>query len=232
MNGPTQASLPGGGTVDIGAGGRATFNPPYNVNVTFGQLHFAEDLAVFHCPSWMTPFPAEANLSDWIGVRCRTITTPQAAVEVKGTELAASVTSTMTVIWVYSGQIEVSDLAHRGAVLVGPGQMTAIEVGHTPSSPASFDASDRSLRWWDTASPLVIGLAVAVAMVILGLLYFLPTMIAAARRRRLWWAIGLLNLALGWTGAGWIASFVLALMLRDFPGERVWWSRRADPSAG
>ena len=51
-------------------------------------------------------------------------------------------------------------------------------------------------------------LAVAVA------LYFIPTIIAFARRRPSRVAISVVNVVLGWTVIGWIAAFVWSLMGR------------------
>lgn len=41
--------------------------------------------------------------------------------------------------------------------------------------------------------------------------YFLPAIIAVARRKRNWGAIFALNLLAGWTFLGWIAALVWAL---------------------
>ena len=43
-------------------------------------------------------------------------------------------------------------------------------------------------------------------------LYFLPTIMAAVKGKRNVWAIGGLNLMVGWTGIGWIGAMVWALM--------------------
>jgi len=42
-------------------------------------------------------------------------------------------------------------------------------------------------------------------------MYFLPTLIAAIRRHRQFIAIAALNVLLGWTVLGWIASFIWSL---------------------
>jgi hypothetical protein len=120
------------------------------MDVEFGEIHFSEDLAVFHCPSWTEPYPPETTLGSWIGIRCRTVTTPQAGALVEGTDFDVTVSATTTTFYVFSGKIEVSGLGHEGVVSVGPGQMTSVLDGQTPSAPFAFDTSDRSLRWWDT----------------------------------------------------------------------------------
>ena len=57
IDGPGGLDLPqGGGHVDAAQGGQATFNPPFNLDVEFGEIHFSEDLAVFHCPAWTEPY--------------------------------------------------------------------------------------------------------------------------------------------------------------------------------
>jgi hypothetical protein len=89
-------------------------------------------------------------LGSWIGIRCRTVTTPEAGALVEGTDFDVTVSATTTTFYVFSGKIEVSDLGHQGVVSVGPGQMTSVLDGQTPSAPVAFDTSDRSLRWWDT----------------------------------------------------------------------------------
>ena len=150
ITGPDGIDLPQGGHVDVADGGRATLNPPYNMDVEFGEIHFSEDLAVFHCPAWTEPYPPETTLGSWIGIRCRTVTTPQAGALVEGTDFDVTVSATTTTFYVFSGKIEVSGLGHEGVVSVGPGQMTSVLDGQTPSAPVAFDTTDRSVRWWDT----------------------------------------------------------------------------------
>jgi hypothetical protein len=48
---------------------------------------------------------------------------------------------------------------------------------------------------------------VAFLVVLILLLYFLPAVIAHARRHRQIAAITLINLLLGWTGLGWVLVF-------------------------
>jgi hypothetical protein len=59
----------------------------------------------------------------------------------------------------------------------------------------------------DAASPL---LGIILVLVCVGL-YFLPAIIASRKRKRNATAIGVLNLLLGWTIAGWIISLIWAL---------------------
>ena len=51
----------------------------------------------------------------------------------------------------------------------------------------------------------------AAMLVVLLLLYFLPTLIASSRKRQNKEAIAVLNLLLGWTVLGWIASLIWAI---------------------
>jgi uncharacterized membrane protein len=44
--------------------------------------------------------------------------------------------------------------------------------------------------------------------------YLIPTAIAAAKRKRNAWAIGALNVCLGWTVVGWVAALVWALSVQ------------------
>ncbi len=127
INGPGGLDLPqGGGHVDAAQGGQATFNPPFNLDVEFGEIHFSEDLAVFHCPAWTEPYPPETTLGSWVGVRCRTVTTPDAGALIEGTDLDVVVSQNVSRFYVFSGRIEVSDLGHQGVVAIGPGQMTTV----------------------------------------------------------------------------------------------------------
>lgn len=53
----------------------------------------------------------------------------------------------------------------------------------------------------------------SVFLFILGLLiYFLPSLVAAANNSRQGIAIFLLNLLLGWTGLGWIVALIWAVI--------------------
>ena len=148
MNGPGRFVAVGGGQVDVGAGGQVVSNPPYNFDIRHGMMHLRENLVSFHCPSWTQPYSPGTTLADWIGVRCRTVTTPQAGALVMGTEFSVTVSDSETIFWVFEGQIEVSDLFHRGPVRLGPGQTTTVLTGETPTAPVAFDASDPTLRWW------------------------------------------------------------------------------------
>ena len=53
---------------------------------------------------------------------------------------------------------------------------------------------------------------------VLGLLYFLPTIVASNRGHEVTGVL-LLNLLFGWTGVGWIALFLWALL--SYPAYRV-----------
>jgi len=48
------------------------------------------------------------------------------------------------------------------------------------------------------------------AVLIFGIIYFVPTIIAHRRHHRQAWAITVLDILLGWTGVGWVAALVWA----------------------
>lgn len=50
------------------------------------------------------------------------------------------------------------------------------------------------------------------SVVLIAVLYFLPTLIAFIRHHKNSLAVFLLNLLLGWTGLGWIVSLVWSVM--------------------
>lgn len=239
MDGPGRFVASGGGQVDVGAGGQVVSNPPYNLDVRFGQMHLQENLVSFHCPSWTQPFPPETTLATWIGVRCRTVTTPQAGAFVTGTELSVMVSGSETIFWVFEGQIEVSDLAGGGAVLVGPGQTTTVLTGKTPTTPVAFDTSDPSLRWWNTGpSDTEIAAIIFVSVSLFFLVYFLPAIVVLVRRPERWQLVGLVDLLAAWTVIGWVVALVLALALPHpgsaatgppvlSPDGRWWWDGQA-----
>jgi hypothetical protein len=223
MNGPGRFDAAGGGQIDVGAGGQVISNPPYNFDVRFGQMHLREDLVSFHCPSWTQPFPPETTLATWIGVRCRTVTTPQAGAFVTGTEFTVTVSAQATTFWVFEGQIEVSDLTGGGAILVGPGQTTTVLSGKTPTTPVAFDTSDDSLRWWDTGpSDTEIAAIVFVTVSLFFLVYFLPAIVVLVRRPKQWQLVGLLDLLAGWTVIGWVVALVLAFALPRAGSTSTW----------
>ncbi len=213
MNGPGRFTATGGGQVDVGSGGQVVSNPPFNLDVRHGMMHVQEDLVSFHCPAWTQPYSPETTLADWIGVRCRTVTTPQAGALVMGTEFSVTVSDSETIFWVFEGQIEVSDLFHRGAVLLGPGQTTTVLTGGTPSAPVAFDASDASLRWWTGPSDTEVAAIVLVFVSLFFLAYFLPVIVVLVRRPRRWRLVGLIDLLTAWTVIGWIVALVLAFAL-------------------
>ncbi len=74
---------------------------------------------------------------------------------------------------------------------------------------------------WDNqdVSPIRVRLETVAALLVwvvfgLGLLYITPTMIAVSRDTRATTAIALMNLALGWTGIGWVLALVWANLAR------------------
>jgi hypothetical protein len=238
IDGPDGIDLPQGGHVNVASGGKATLHPPYNLDVEFGEIHFSEDLAVFHCPAWTEPYPPEATLGSWIGIRCRTVTTPHAGALVEGTDFDVRVSATTTTFYVFSGKIEVSDLGHQGVVSVGPGQMTSVLDGQTPSAPVAFDTNDPSLQWWQTgASDSQVVAIVSISLGLL-LLYVLPLIVILVRRPERWRRAALIDLLAGWTVIGWIAALALALTLPRpgstsipppalSPDGRWWWDGQA-----
>ncbi len=239
MNGPGRFVVAGGGRVDVGAGGQVISNPPFNLDVRHGMMHLQEDPVSFHCPPWTRPYSPETTLADWIGVRCRTVTTPQAGVLVMGTEFSVTVSDSETIFWVFEGQIEISDLFHRDAVLVGPGQTTTVLSDKTPTTPVAFDTSDDSLRWWDAGpSDAEIAAIIFVSVSLFFLAYFLPAIAVLVRRPMHWQLVGLLDLLAAWTVIGWIVALVLAFALPMAgsaatgppvlsPDERWWWDGHA-----
>ena len=68
---------------------------------------------------------------------------------------------------------------------------------------------------------VVAGAMVVIVVVLFGLaLYFLPTLIAAGRRKRNTLAIFALNLFLGWTMLGWVLALVWSLSVDAQPPAR------------
>ncbi|HKS66393.1 MAG TPA: superinfection immunity protein [Candidatus Acidoferrales bacterium] len=63
-------------------------------------------------------------------------------------------------------------------------------------------------------------LAALVAVAVLLVIYFLPTIIASKRRLTQKKKIGWLNLLLGWTTAGWIVLLIFALLTAGPPSYR------------
>ncbi len=57
----------------------------------------------------------------------------------------------------------------------------------------------------------------AVMLVVLVLLYVLPTMLAWKRQSRRRWTITAINLLAGWTGIGWIVAMVLTFSYEPPP---------------
>jgi hypothetical protein len=56
----------------------------------------------------------------------------------------------------------------------------------------------------------VTGAAIGFALLLAALLYLLPTLVAVGRDAVAKTQVVVLNVALGWTGAGWICAFVMA----------------------
>ncbi len=54
-------------------------------------------------------------------------------------------------------------------------------------------------------------------LVVVGLLYVLPTMLAWVRKSRRRWKITAINLLLGWTVIGWIAAMVMTYVYEPPP---------------
>jgi hypothetical protein len=212
IEGPANIDLPGGGELDVDDGARVQINPPWNINVEAGSIHLSEDLAIFDCPSWMQPEPDATTLIEWVGVRCRTITTPQGAAMVEGTEFTVTVDDTYATFRVFRGQIGLCDLYGNGATTVGPGEVSRIARGYLPSQPVSFDPSDPKLRWWDRPSAAQIAALVAAgtaATLFLIAGYLLPTILAVVQRRRRVGVIAAIDVLTGWTLVGWFASLWL-----------------------
>lgn len=68
---------------------------------------------------------------------------------------------------------------------------------------------------------LALGLAFMVLALIGALIvYFLPSIIAAVRRKRQFDAILMLNLFAGWTVAGWVGALVWSVLREESDGTR------------
>lgn len=52
------------------------------------------------------------------------------------------------------------------------------------------------------------------------LLYVAPVLVAAYRRVRYWWLLGMINLLLGWTVIGWLIAYVWAVMGESHPHRK------------
>ena len=95
--------------------------------------------------------------------------------------------------------------------------------GKTPTTPAAFDTSDSSLRWWDTGpTDAVVAMVVFFSVIVFFLLYFLPAIVVLARRPERWQLVGLLDLLAGWTVIGWIVAMGLAIGLPRPASNRLW----------
>ncbi len=54
-------------------------------------------------------------------------------------------------------------------------------------------------------------------------IYFVPSLVAAARHTHIATGIFLLNLFLGWTGIGWIIAFIMALVSSPYYCHPYYW---------
>jgi hypothetical protein len=53
-------------------------------------------------------------------------------------------------------------------------------------------------------------------LLLIGLVYLLPTLVSSNRRRA---AVFIMNLLLGWTGIGWVVALVMAAWPEDVPEQ-------------
>ncbi len=100
------------------------------------------------------------------------IETSTAVTSVRGTEFTLEVAQDgTTILTVFEGKVEFSDLALTQTVLVGPCQTSVIVPGGMPSSPASVDPVEID-RWWEWGEetpievPVRIPLAVAIIVIV------------------------------------------------------------------
>jgi len=94
-----------------------------------------------------------------------------------------------------------------------PAPVAAITPPVSPPNPANPSPS--------VNGALIAGVLIAIVVILLGLtLYFLPTLIAAGRRKRNALAIFALNLFLGWTLLGWVLALVWSLSVDAQPPAR------------
>jgi hypothetical protein len=119
------------------------------------------------------------------------------AASIRGTEFNVDYSGTDSdlVIRVNDGRVDVALSGETTTVRVSGGQ--AVEVGRYRIDPTS----NWVFPWWNLPDNRIL---VAAGF----LLYFLPTLVAAVRRRSGLGRVALLNLALGWTAVGW---FLLTL---------------------
>ncbi len=86
---------------------------------------------------------------------------------------------------------------------VSPGEGDVMHAHCDTGSPAQSEGADLASTV-DAAAPGLVLIFLSVA------LYFLPGMVASARRHHNAGAIWILNVLLGWTGLGWIAALIWA----------------------
>ena len=83
------------------------------------------------------------------------------------------------------------------------------EVHYHLSGPAGWVT-----QWHQThAAPPYAGWMVAAILLVLAMLYFLPTLVARARGVHGVVAVAVLNLLIGWTVLGWIIALTMALVM-------------------
>jgi hypothetical protein len=172
---PQQANL-GNGQVLAQFGAKGFAELPWFVDVQSGALYWTEHhLTTFSCRFGSVPDPGKAS---FILQRCRYVVTPQAVAVLLGTEFAVNVSRGATAFRVFSGEVDVTDLAGTKTVRLAAGQMTTVNAGGVPSEPVPF-ASASVRHWWAHSAfvgswlfYLLIGLCVVAAL-------------AAVRRRQL-----------------------------------------------
>ena len=62
-------------------------------------------------------------------------------------------------------------------------------------------------------------LHVIVALALMGMFYFLPSIIAASRHKRNLFAIFMLNALLGWTVVGWFVALIWSALYEEKRGK-------------
>jgi hypothetical protein len=168
---PQQANL-GNGQVLAQPGAKGFAELPWFVDVQSGALYWTEHhLTTFSCRFGSVPDPSKAP---FILQRCRYVVTPQAVAVLLGTEFAVDVSRGATAFRVFSGEVDVSDLAGTKTVQLAAGQMTTVATGGVPSEPVSF-ASSSVRHWWARSAfvgswlfYLLIGLCVVAALAVVG----------------------------------------------------------------
>ncbi|MGD0321717.1 MAG: DUF4190 domain-containing protein [Acidimicrobiales bacterium] len=166
---PQQANLDNG-QVLAQRGARGFEALPWFVDVQSGALYWTEHrLTTFSCRFGSIPDPNKASFTLQ---RCRYVVTPQAVAVLLGTQFTVNVSKGTTVFRVFSGAVDVTDLAGTKVVKLSAGQTTTVTTGKVPSNAASFTLGAVD-RWW--AHPafvatwllcLLIGLCVVATLVV------------------------------------------------------------------